>query len=379
MNGNGVFVLIGLAFISVYSFLNYYFIRKHNAVVTLGLFPTILFWLIVITFILTPMATMVFSQHGPPFMAAVTGFTGYSWLAFLFLFLAIHGSADLLLFIVGKIGVTLPAHTDKGTFLLTLGCSIFILLFGWYEAGQIRSEKLRIETSKLPAQVEKLIIAQLSDIHFSPIIGKGMSKKLLDIVQAESPDLVVVTGDLLDQGVRDREEVISHLSQMNGSKGKYAITGNHEFYAGIRESTDFIQQSGFRFLRNEALTVEEIINIVGVDDPTAERFGMTPAVSESNLLAGVDQNKFTLLLKHQPRIDKKAAGLFDLQLSGHTHAGQIFPFTILVKLAFPYLCGLYELNGGGKLYVSRGAGTWGPPFRFLAPPEVTIIELVRKP
>ena len=379
MNGNGVFILIGLAFISVYSFLNYYFIRKHNAVMTLGLFPTILFWLIVITLILTPVATIVFSQHGPPFLAAITGFTGYSWLAFLFLFLAIHGSADVLLFVLSKVGISLPSYTDKVAFVVTLACSIFILLYGRHEAKQIAVERLRIETARLPSQIENVTIAQLSDIHFSPIIGKGTAKKLLDIIQSEKPDLIVMTGDLLDQGVRDREEVIRQLKQMSAPMGKFAVTGNHEFFAGIRDATNFIQQSGFTLLRNEAHTVEEMINIAGVDDPTGERFESRPAISESDLLTGLDRDKFTLLLKHQPRIDKKSIEHFDLQLSGHTHAGQIFPFTILVKLAFPYLRGLYNLEGGVKLYVSRGAGTWGPPVRFLAPPEVTIIELVRKP
>jgi len=379
MNGNGIFVLMAVAFITVYSLLNYYFIRKHHAVVTMGLFPAILFWLIVITFILTPIATIVFSQHGPPFMAAITGFTGYSWLAFLFLFLAIHGSADILLFVIGKIGFSFPTHADKAVFVLTMGCSIFILLFGRYEAGQIDLERLRIETDKLPPQIEKLTITQLSDIHFSPIIGKRTSQKLLDIVQSEKPDLLVVTGDLLDQGIKDRETVISHLSQMSGPKGKIAITGNHEFFAGIGASTDFIQQSGFRLLRNESITVDGYLNIAGVDDPTGERFGISPAKSELEILSALDRDKFTLLLKHQPRIDKTTVDLFDLQLSGHTHAGQIFPFTVLVKIAYPYLCGLYNLKGGAKLYVSRGAGTWGPPFRFLAPPEVTTIELVRKP
>ena len=369
---------MAVAFITVYSLLNYYFIRKHSAVMTLGLFPAILFWLVVITLILTPVATILFSQHGPPFMAAITGFTGYSWLAFLFLFLAIHGSADILLFVAAKIGVSLPSHMDKAAFVITMGCSIFILLFGRYEAGQIELERLKIETSKLPEKVEKLTIVQLSDIHFSPIIGKGTSKKILDIIQAEHPDIIVITGDLLDQGVRDREQVIGHLHQMSAPKGKFAITGNHEFYAGITESTNFIQQSGFKLLRNESIQVDDIINIVGVDDPTAERFGIVPAVSEEALLKGVAQDHFTLLLKHQPRIDEKTSKLFDLQLSGHTHAGQIFPFTILVKIAFPYLCGLYHLEGGAKLYVSRGTGTWGPPFRFLAPPEVTVIDLVRK-
>ena len=115
------------------------------------------------------------------------------------------------------------------------------------------------------------------------------------------------------------------------------------------------------------------MNIVGVDDPTARRFGHDVSISEDEILKKFSNEKLTVLLKHQPKIGAKSAGLFDLQLSGHTHNGQIFPFGLITSLFFPYHKGLFMVGKHSYLYVSRGTGTWGPPVRFLSPPEVTLI------
>ena len=131
-------------------------------------------------------------------------------------------------------------------------------------------------------------------------------------------------------------------------------------------------------LRGEALTLAGLISIAGVDDPAGGRFGLSKNVAEKTLLAKLPRETFTLLLKHRPTIDGESLGLFDLQLSGHTHRGQIFPFGLITRLVFPYHSGYYQLAKDSRLYASRGAGTWGPPIRFLAPPEVTVIDLIHK-
>ena len=118
-----------------------------------------------------------------------------------------------------------------------------------------------------------------------------------------------------------------------------------------------------------------LINIAGVDDPVVRGYGQSPGVPERQLLSSFPKDKFTLFLKHRPDVEQSSEGLFDLQLSGHAHKGQLFPFTLVVRLVFPRIAGLYRLASGSWLYVSRGTGTWGPPIRFLAPPEVTVIDL----
>jgi predicted MPP superfamily phosphohydrolase len=137
-----------------------------------------------------------------------------------------------------------------------------------------------------------------------------------------------------------------------------------------------MQRAGFRVLRGEGVTVAGLINIVGVDDPTENRFGPGRSLSEKALLSRLPQDRFTLLLKHRPSIDQDALPFIDLQLSGHVHKGQIFPFSLVTKLVHPRHAGLYQVAQNAYLYVSRGSGTWGPPIRFLASPEVTVIDLV---
>ena len=123
------------------------------------------------------------------------------------------------------------------------------------------------------------------------------------------------------------------------------------------------------------MTVSDLISIAGVDDPTGKRFGLSQGASEDELLSRLKGDTFTLLLKHIPVVRYNAHAAFDLQLSGHTHRGQIFPFRLVIELFFSHISGLYDLSDGAHLYVSRGTGTWGPPIRFLSPPEVTIIDI----
>jgi predicted MPP superfamily phosphohydrolase len=239
----------------------------------------------------------------------------------------------------------------------------------------IRVERVTIETSKLPPEIKNLRIVQLSDIHFSPLTSVDAARRIKEIVEREKPDLLVSTGDLLDPGIRDFEDVAWIMHGIRAPLGKYAVTGNHEFISNIQKSTLFTNLLGFRLLRNEAADVKGILNIAGIDDPAGERFGISTNLSDLDVLEKLDNDKYTIYLKHRPDVDEGTLDLFDLQLSGHTHSGQIFPFTLFVKIVYPYMAGLYKLNEDTNLYVSRGTGTWGPPIRFLAFPEITVIDL----
>jgi len=166
------------------------------------------------------------------------------------------------------------------------------------------------------------------------------------------------------------------LRELKPRFGTYAVTGNHEYYAGISRALEFTRKAGFTVLGGDSRDVAGI-RLAGVADPVAWRMGAGGADQEKTALANHSSGQFTLLLKHRPTVEKGSMGHFDLQLSGHTHQGQIFPFTMVTRLLYPLTSGLTNLAGGGSLYVSRGTGTWGPPIRFLAPPEITVIELVR--
>ena len=330
--------------------------------------------------IAAPFIVRFFERSGMEPPARITAYIGYTWLGVLFLFSSYLFAFDIyrILISAGRLithkdlsFLVLPVRT---AFFLPLVFSLLTSLYGYFEARKIRTEHIEIKTAKIPAEVGRLRIVQISDVHLGLIVREERLKRILDIVKKANPDIFVATGDLVDGDVCRLNGLSDMLGDIHPKAGKYAITGNHEFYAGFEQAKCFIRDSGFTLLRGES--VSGIINIAGVDDPAARGFGLERKVDEKVLLSGLPREKFTLLLKHRPLVDQKAIGLFNLQLSGHVHKGQIFPFTILTWLYYPVLSGFASVGDGSYLYESRGAGTWGPPIRVFAPPEVAVIDLV---
>ncbi|MFO7900097.1 MAG: metallophosphoesterase, partial [Planctomycetota bacterium] len=170
-------------------------------------------------------------------------------------------------------------------------------------------------------------------------------------------------------------ELAPLLASLDAPLGKYAVTGNHEFYTGIKQAEAFHQRAGFILLRGRSTLVDGRLWIGGVDDPAGlRRSGGDVHLNEGEALPGKHRWVASVLLKHRPLVDPRSVGRFDLQLSGHVHGGQIFPFVLFVAMTDSLLPGSHTFDGS-TVYVSRGAGTWGPPMRFLAPPAITVIDL----
>ncbi|HEY6837394.1 MAG TPA: metallophosphoesterase, partial [Geobacteraceae bacterium] len=262
-------------------------------------------------------------------------------------------------------------------FILPVATAFCISVYGFFEALSIRTEHVTIATTKLPPAMPRLRIVQLSDVHLGLIVREERLARILAAVRAAEPDLLVITGDLLDGQPDGYAPLARMIGAIKSKLGKFAITGNHEYYVGLGEMEAFCREAGLTLLRGEETSAGGVVNIAGVDDPAGERAGLTHRVSESALLQGLPTDGYTLLLKHRPVVAAEARGLFDLQLSGHVHKGQIFPFNIVTHFFYPVKMGLSAAGSGSSLYVNRGAGTWGAPIRFLAPPEVTVIDLVR--
>nr|MDA3970455.1 metallophosphoesterase [Desulfobulbaceae bacterium] len=186
----------------------------------------------------------------------------------------------------------------------------------------------------------------------------------------------VSTGDLLDGQVARLSGLAEMFQQLTPPLGKFAVTGNHEFYVGIKQVEDFMGKAQIKLLREESVVIENWLMIGGLDDQAALRMGVSKT-RDNNLFETVSPETFVLLLKHRPAVDLQWDQQVDLQLSGHVHNGQIFPFNLLIRLVYPVPIGLSQPVAGFFLYVSRGTGTWGPPFRLFAPPEITVIDLVR--
>jgi len=258
----------------------------------------------------------------------------------------------------------------RPAFLVLVLLTSALWMVGFYSARHPSVERVTIYSDKLPAG-PGLRIAQISDVHLGILIGKQRLDRILERLNELQPDILVSTGDLVDAEAHYVDGLSSRFAAYQPRYGKFAVTGNHERYAGLEHALDFHVRSGFKLLRWEAADVTETVTLAGVDDP-AVRASKT---DEARILDAIPAGRFVVLLKHQPVIDPQSR--FDLQLSGHTHNGQIFPFGLLVKTVYPLIEGRYDLPGGRQLYVSRGTGTWGPPIRFLSQPEITLIELKR--
>jgi predicted MPP superfamily phosphohydrolase len=379
-----VMIVFFLAILLLYGLLHFYIYYKIKTAIAFGTVAMVLLICFMAVMVFSPVFVRICERYGLEYLARLISYVGFLWMGLVFLFFSCSLLVDIYRLLVYAAGLTLKANSSfllpspRLAFVIPALASVAIVFYGYFEALSIRTERVVIESPKIPEQIGGITIAQISDCHLGLIVRHGRLKRILSQVALAKPDIIVSTGDLVDGQIDNLRGLAEILRDVNPPYGKFAVTGNHEFYAGLDQALSFTKNAGFTILRGEVSDVAGIVNIAGIDDPTAQRFGLSKGISEKSLLSKIDPERFTILLKHQPVVDDSTEGLIDLQLSGHTHGGQIFPFTFLVGLFYPAGSGLTRLENGSYLYVNRGSGTWGPPIRFLSPPEVTIIELVHK-
>ncbi|MEU6826743.1 metallophosphoesterase [Streptomyces atriruber] len=249
---------------------------------------------------------------------------------------------------------------------------------GYGTYGVLRGPKVKrvtVPLAKLPRGAHGFRIAVVSDIHLGPILGRGFTQRVVDTVNATQPDLIAVVGDLVDGSVEHLAPAAAPLAGMRARHGAYFVTGNHEYFSGAEQWVDHVRELGLHPLRN-ARTELPAFDLAGVDDVAGEDEGKGPDFAKA--LGDRDRSRASVLLAHQPVVihDAVEHGV-DLQLSGHTHGGQLWPGNLIADLANPTLAGL-ERYGDTQLYVTRGAGAWGPPVRVGAPSDITVVELASR-
>ena len=349
----------------------------HVAYDGLALPPASVPWLIVWVLMMTcfPFLLWWLEHRGWHRVAAAGAWLGYTWMGLVFLFFWIALALAALGHLVQaapalQIAGLVASHTQS--FLLAIAITLAVAAYGYLAAARPRIERVRLVSAKLPAASAPLRLALISDVHLGPLVGRRRLQRILALLETLKPDLVVSTGDLVDGQADHINQLVPMLAALRPPLGKYAVIGNHECFVGLEHALDFHARSGFAVLRGTAVNVTDTLTLAGVDDPAAARFAGAQ-LDEAPALTGIGVHRYVVLLKHQPVAADN--GRFDLQLSGHVHQGQIFPFGFLVRLVYPVAAGLTHLAHGGNLYVSRGTGTWGPPLRVLAPAEITLIEL----
>ena len=293
----------------------------------------------------------------------------YTWFG-LAVYLLLAAAASDLVCALAPVGPRTAA-------LVAGGAAVATVLYGIVHARHPIVRRVRVPLAKLPARADGYMIVQLTDIHIGAILRERFATKVVEQVNALAPDLIVLTGDLVDGHVAELRAHVEPFRELRARDGVFAVTGNHEYYWGVDEWLAHLSSLGIRVLRNEHVTIDAAFELAGVDDRSAAAMVVGHGEDIPRAIAGHDPALPVVLLAHHPSsIARAVAAGCDLQLSGHTHGGQLLPLGWLSRMFEPQVAGLARF-GATWLYVSEGTGFWGPPLRVGTSSEIALITLMR--
>ena len=317
-----------------------------------------------------PLGRILFN-HGAPKIGTVVEYGGAVWMGFLILLISALGLVDL----VTVFGLVLKPWV-VGLRTAAVGCAVILAVVAWV-GGHVRPRTvdLEIELPNLPPEVDGLVVVQLSDLHLGSLIGARSLRAVIEQIDGLRPDVVAVTGDLMDSDAGAVEKLVPVLRELTAPRGVYAVLGNHEYYAGAERSRQLMRDAGFTVLDNASSEVAPGLWVAGVADHGGGRQTDELVADLETALTDVPPGAAVVLLQHTPGAeDTAAAAGIGLMLNGHTHGAQIWPAHYLVRRVFPHLAGVRQV-GTMTQVVCRGAGQWGPPMRLFAPSEIYRITL----
>jgi predicted MPP superfamily phosphohydrolase len=325
----------------------------------------------------------------PRRMGTVVAWPASLWLGFSFLLLLSLGASEGVVWMLGAPAQAAVDGVDPETQAARTRAAAVVAFATLVGVAALRGglklpdpKRVEIGLARWPRELDGFRIVQISDLHIGPLLGRDFAREIVRRVSALEPDLIAVTGDLADGDVRVLRDEVAPFSALAAPHGVWFVTGNHDYYSGADRWVERARELGMRVLRNERVSIGEgaaSFDLAGVEDHHAHLVHPERREDLEAALAGRDPARALVLMAHDPSTFKRASRMqVDLQLSGHTHGGQIWPFRYLVRLAVPFVAGLYERNGS-KLYVSRGSGFWGPPMRLLSPAEITELILTGVP
>jgi predicted MPP superfamily phosphohydrolase len=345
--------------------------------------------LFIVLFLSVP-AGLVLARMSGNGVGRLLSWGSFIWLGVLFLLLVVVGALDLFRGAaeLGWHAFERPPSGDPGRrlFLSRLLAGAAAVITGGLGFASLRSglspvvaREVRVRLGRLPSELDGTTIVQLSDVHVGPTLRREFIEQIVRTTNALSPDVIAITGDLVDGSVEALREHVEPLRDLRARYGVFFVTGNHEYYSGADEWCAELTRLGIRVLRNERVIIgsaDASYDLAGVDDYHARQFGNGHGADLERATKGRDPSRELVLLAHQPlavfEASERGVGL---QLSGHTHGGQIWPWNWLVRLQQPVVSGLARF-GETLIYVSNGTGYWGPPMRLGAPAEITKVVLL---
>ena len=369
-----------LIYFSVYGTAHLYFFWKVRMGFTLGWRSQTGLGAFLLLMILAPMMARLLERRDLLWPARGVSTLGFLWMALLFWFCCLGAVTEI--WNLGARGVAFFHPSARRVIVaprpMVLAAGAIILIatvWGFLEASRIRCVEYAIQTRRMSPDAAPVRVALIGDVHLSFTVGERRLSRILRLIEEAQPDVVLCAGDLTDLRFENSKRFAVMFKTITPPLGKYAVTGNHEFYVGLDSTTIFHGEAGFRLLREESVLLGDRLLVAGVDDSAGIRTRQACRLNEDAVLPSGDNRPFTILLKHRPHVIASSVGRFDLQMSGHGHGGQIFPFGLITRWANSYGAGLHPLAKGSQLYVTRGTGTWGPPLRLFAPPEVTLFVI----
>ena len=365
--------------LSVYGLVNYYiFITGLNAVP--GEYKTI--YSIVYLFLFSAYIIGRFLER--KFLNPLSAFfvrVGSFWLGamvYLLLFVIVIDVTRGVNLFTGFLPQSFYSEKYKWIFFLIVNSAvILIILSGYINAVNPRIKTISIKIGKKAGKLKRLRIAMISDIHLGTVINRGRLRKIVKLINSTEPDIILLPGDVVDEDIGPviKQNAGEQLRTLPAKYGVFAVTGNHEYIGGANEACGYLEQHGITELRDRTVLIADSFYLTGREDRASKGFAGILRKPLKELLKEVDPQLPVILMDHQPaRLDEARQHGIDLQLSGHTHNGQLWPFNFITRKIYEVSMG-YLQKGSTHYYVSCGAGTWGPPIRTCCRPEIVQIDI----
>lgn len=367
--------------ISIYGLINYYIIRRIVLVVPNN-YKTLLIILLIFC-VLSYIIGRILENYWISYISDFLIWVGSFWIAIMFytfLCLIVIDFFRLVNYFIPMLPYSILKNPEKTKRVITIIVVLFNLITvggGFFNSKIINIRHYNLFINKHAGKLKSLNIVMASDLHLGTINGRKFAYKIVDKINKLNPDIILFAGDIIDEDIKPvlRDNIGEALFELKANFGIFGITGNHEYIGGVKEAVDYLNQHNIQMLQDSCVLINNSFYIVGREDRSINRFTNKQRKKLNELIKGIDTSLPIILMDHQPfRLEEAEQNGIDLQLSGHTHNGQLWPLNYLMKKIYELPWG-YKIKGKTHYYVSCGVGGWGPPIRTGSLPEIINIKL----